>query len=393
MNIVIAHFNTNWVNFSGGVEKVTCQLANALCKRGHQVTILYRDGKEGPPYFPLDSSVKTDNILFENGKKVISEKLPPHYRIGREIARVFSQKAAQGINAQHNGKQYGAAIRKRLSQIQPDVIITTSVPSTVYTLTDTGYRGPLVTMIHAQPDIQFPLLSEREKKYAAQSSVIQILTPSGITTAKRYFPNTNICVIGNTVEIPRSLNNRNPDIPIITSVGTICDRKNQRLIISAFKLIANRFPKWHVELWGSVDENYGNLLKKDIHESGFEDRIHIKGQTSHVLEDVYSRSNIFATPSKAEGFSLALTEAMAAGLPPVALSNYPGNIDLIKNEQTGFLTKNNPQSFAAALARLMEDAELRQKMGSAARESMLQYDPEVIFNQWESLLNDLVKNK
>ena len=46
MNIVIAHFNTNWVNFSGGVEKVTCQLANALCKRGHQVTILYRDGKE-----------------------------------------------------------------------------------------------------------------------------------------------------------------------------------------------------------------------------------------------------------------------------------------------------------------------------------------------------------
>lgn len=84
---------------------------------------------------------------------------------------------------------------------------------------------------------------------------------------------------------------------------------------------------------------------------------------------------------------------MAAGLPPVALSNYPGNIDLIKNEQTGFLTKNNPQSFAAALARLMEDAELRQKMGSAARESMQQYDPEVIFNQWESLLNDLVKNK
>lgn len=53
MNIVIAHFNTNWVNFSGGVEKVTCQLANALCKRGHQVTILYRDGKEGPPFVHL----------------------------------------------------------------------------------------------------------------------------------------------------------------------------------------------------------------------------------------------------------------------------------------------------------------------------------------------------
>lgn len=68
MNIVIAHFNTNWVNFSGGVEKVTCQLANALCKRGHQVTILYRDGKEGP----LTSSrfiCKTDNILLKTERK------------------------------------------------------------------------------------------------------------------------------------------------------------------------------------------------------------------------------------------------------------------------------------------------------------------------------------
>ena len=69
MNIVIAHFNTHWVDNPGGVEKSTCQLANALRERGHKVTILYRDGREGPPYFPLDESIPVDNILFENGKK------------------------------------------------------------------------------------------------------------------------------------------------------------------------------------------------------------------------------------------------------------------------------------------------------------------------------------
>lgn len=53
MNIVIAHFNTHWVDNPGGVEKSTCQLANALRERGHKVTILYRDGREGPPYFPF----------------------------------------------------------------------------------------------------------------------------------------------------------------------------------------------------------------------------------------------------------------------------------------------------------------------------------------------------
>lgn len=104
MNIVIAHFNTHWVDNPGGVEKSTCQLANALRERGHKVTILYRDGREGPPYFPLDESIPVDNILFENGKKVISDKLPPLYRMAREIARIFGQNYAQGINAEYKGK-------------------------------------------------------------------------------------------------------------------------------------------------------------------------------------------------------------------------------------------------------------------------------------------------
>lgn len=54
MRITIAHFGTYYVNMAGGVEKVTCNLANALVERGHEVTILYRDNKEGNPYFPLD---------------------------------------------------------------------------------------------------------------------------------------------------------------------------------------------------------------------------------------------------------------------------------------------------------------------------------------------------
>lgn len=70
MNIVIAHFNTHWVDNPGGVEKSTCQLANALRERGHKVTILYRDGREGPPYFPLDESIPVDNILLKTVKRL-----------------------------------------------------------------------------------------------------------------------------------------------------------------------------------------------------------------------------------------------------------------------------------------------------------------------------------
>lgn len=99
MKILVAHLGSNWVNMCGGVERVTCNLVNALVARGHEVSIIYRDWCEGEPYFPLDQRVKRYNILFKNGSKVISERLPNHLRILREAARLFSQKAAQGINA------------------------------------------------------------------------------------------------------------------------------------------------------------------------------------------------------------------------------------------------------------------------------------------------------
>lgn len=54
MHVVIAHFGSHYVKNPGGVENVICRLANALVHQGDEVTILYRDDKEGDPYFPLD---------------------------------------------------------------------------------------------------------------------------------------------------------------------------------------------------------------------------------------------------------------------------------------------------------------------------------------------------
>ena len=75
MNILIAHFCTHWVQCSGGVEKVVCKFANEMLERGHEVTVLYIDQKEGAPYFSLDHRVKTSNILYENrGAKELFRK-------------------------------------------------------------------------------------------------------------------------------------------------------------------------------------------------------------------------------------------------------------------------------------------------------------------------------
>ena len=62
MHILLAHLGMHYVNISGGVEKATCDFANAMVKRGHKVTLLYIDKVEGDPYFPLDHRVHQQNI-------------------------------------------------------------------------------------------------------------------------------------------------------------------------------------------------------------------------------------------------------------------------------------------------------------------------------------------
>lgn len=117
MNIVIAHFNSCYVRMPGGVEKVTCNLANAMTARGHSVTILYRESKEGHAYFPLDERVPEHNILYEDGQYMIQDKLPRSTRIKREFFRLFNAKKAHEINAVAKGRSYGSSIRKWLEKL------------------------------------------------------------------------------------------------------------------------------------------------------------------------------------------------------------------------------------------------------------------------------------
>lgn len=391
MHIVIAHFGTYYVGMPGGVEKVTCNLANAMIERGHKVTILYRDSKEGSPYFPLDIYVIQHNILFENGIQKISEKLPKPLQVEREVKRIFSQKAAQAVNAKYKGQQYGLAIHQWLEELQPDVVLSCSVPSTKYVIEDAGYQGPVVTMIHADPAIQFSQLSNIEKRAVAKSAVMQLLLPSALETAKAYFPNLPMEVIGNAV-FPASKTadlGQDKSQYVISCVGNICERKNQKLLVHVFGQLMEEFLQWKLELWGRCNSRYASHLMKEIHRKGWDSRILVKGETDHV-ENVYAHSDIFVLLSQSEGFPLALSEAMAAGLPVIGLETCFGVHDLIKQGETGFLINEESEYIVKALKVLMQNQDMRERMGCAGRDLSAQYDPEHIWNQWNNLFMKLV---
>jgi len=86
------------------------------------------------------------------------------------------------------------------------------------------------------------------------------------------------------------------------------------------------------------------------------------------LVPLYGRAAIVACPSHREGFGVVCAEAMAHGRPVVA-SAVGGLLDLVVDEETGLLVPpRNPAALRAALLRLLEDAELRARLGDAGRE-------------------------
>jgi glycosyltransferase involved in cell wall biosynthesis len=104
-------------------------------------------------------------------------------------------------------------------------------------------------------------------------------------------------------------------------------------------------------------------------------RAEVPGALGMVPHDellrLYGSAAVVACPSRREGFGVACLEAMAAGRPVVA-SDVGGLRDLVVDGETGLLVPpGDVTALRAALERLLGDAELRARLGRAARERVL----------------------
>jgi len=87
----------------------------------------------------------------------------------------------------------------------------------------------------------------------------------------------------------------------------------------------------------------------------------------------YERAAVVACPSRREGFGVVCAEAMAHGRPVVATA-VGGHLDLVADGETGLLVPpGDVRALRDALERLLADAELRRRLGAAARERALAY--------------------
>ena len=135
------------------------------------------------------------------------------------------------------------------------------------------------------------------------------------------------------------------DSTVLISVGDLNKNKNHSVIIDALKRLQSN--TIHFILCGE-GEMRGKLERLA---NPLEGRVHFLGYRSDIKE-LMAASDIFLLPSKREGLSRSLMEAMVCGLPCV-VSRIRGNVDLIKDGEGGLLVSpNDAKQWANAIARI-----------------------------------------
>jgi glycosyltransferase involved in cell wall biosynthesis len=160
--------------------------------------------------------------------------------------------------------------------------------------------------------------------------------------------------------------------PVIHCAGTMGPRKGQPFLAHAFAEIASEFPDWKLIFIG----RYGDPVTAAEVQSvmaGLPDQIlWIQNCSDSELKQHLQSAEIFAMPSLHEGLGLSLQEALYYGCACVA-SGAEGILDLINHDENGILVPPaDPHALAQALARLMRDAELRERLRRSGRDSVLQ---------------------
>jgi glycosyltransferase involved in cell wall biosynthesis len=159
------------------------------------------------------------------------------------------------------------------------------------------------------------------------------------------------------------------DLVVIGFVGRFSPGKGHEELLEAASLLSKKHRDIHFLVVGEAsqgEERYAQKIRTLSLSLGLERTVTFAGYRRDIPE-VMAAFDIFAFPSHAESFGVVLIEAMAMERPVVS-TNCDGVLDIVVDGETGlYVHPRNATELAAALARLIEAPELRERMGKAGR--------------------------
>jgi len=157
---------------------------------------------------------------------------------------------------------------------------------------------------------------------------------------------------------------------LIITAANIRRVKGLDVLLQAAAIVQREFPRAVFLIAGGVlEQEYSRELEELTRSLALSNTVKFLGAKKDVMP-LLAISDVFCLPSRSEGFSNALVEAMASGLPCVA-TRVGGNAEALAEGESGFIVEaDDPQAMAERILVLLRDPELRRRMGRRGKETV-----------------------
>ncbi|MET7365194.1 glycosyltransferase [Streptomyces sp. NPDC005566] len=369
----------------GGTIRTTFTLAQTLAEQ-HDVEIVsvfrHRDG----PALGAPGRVRMSHL-------VDLRKESPSYEGGDgEHARPAAVFPRGDTRHGQYSRLTDTRIAAHLGALEADVVIGTRPGLNVH-ISAQARRGPVrIGQEHLTLDSHsYRLRREISHRYGLLDAVTTVTRADARDYRNRLrLPGVRIESIPNSVPEPAGPPAES-DAKWVVAAGRLHRVKRYDLLVRAFAEVAAARPGWRLRIYGGGDAtgNEQKTLRGLIDALGLQERVRLMGSV-HPMEAEWPKGSIAAVTSERESFGMTIVEAMRCGLPVVATDCPHGPAEIIDDGTDGRLVPvGDTDAFARALLALIDDDELRRRMGRAARASSARFDPAPIAERHEKLFAEL----
>ncbi len=376
----------NRLNVIGGIERVTVIKANAFSQLpGNEVYIILSDNHGDDVPFELSPAVHLIDMKIDYSASWNPQK----------------STIVNYLNYRKRKKEHKIQLENLLESISPDVVISTGTGEKRMLTSMKNRRWKLIIEQHGERDFfvkesrsSFQKLLVKAFRFYDEQFTLKKCDKIVVLTSGDMQDNwqgwKNMAAIPNPVpfkcEQPSALTAKR-----VISVGRLDHMKNVSSMINVFKKVSEKHSDWLFEIYGDGPEM--KSLQEQVSRLGLERVVFLRGFATDVKSEL-EKSSIFAFTSLSEGFGMAIIEAMECGLPVVTYDCPYGPREIVSDGSDGYLIPVNDENMMAdRICRLIEDEELRKKMGQAAKIKAQSYQIESIIDRWMNLFNELSGRK
>lgn len=339
------------VSNSGGIERMTIELANLLVTNNYEVHLI-----------------------------LIEEFTKSQYPIHRDII-IHSLESTFSLSSYFKNI---LGLRKVIKQINPSYLISVAVP-----LVRISAPALWNTQIKNIAWEHFNLYAGSKKGFYWRLLSTQLVWKTIVLTEldkKNYLKHIrcNIQCIPNFTSI-RFRAQAKIDSHHLIAVGRLERQKGFDYLLDAWAEVTTSIKDWNLSIVGSG--SLKNELEAQAKRLGIENSVEFKPATQDIAS-VYQEASCLVMSSRFEGLPMVLIEAKTAGLPCVSFDCPYGPSEIIRDQVDGLLVPyKDTHALANHLKQLLPDREKLKEMGKAAHEdAVLRFSQQAIFSQWDSLL-------